>query len=300
MKTTEFVQNLSKMSSIDIIKFPIKVLSTVGLNIPETSNVDNNLYKFQYGWIFPIVLLNTFYSGIGQLNTAMTYYQRGENLWIVTSFLYTFTYHVSAMAKLFLILYERKCFKDLLIELDEILPRSPQQQHDYRLKEYFQKFTNFAFWLAFLQVAFAPYVTWSTMVVDYIESSAENRTFEMELPFGDEYPLYNKRSTVSFVIVFINQILEAYICCSSIYAVNLIVCGLISQIQMHYDHLFLKLVSFNEPGPDQNDFEHVIWCIKKQNQLDLYVIFVFELLNTTKFGRFHTFFFGFIIEFLFD
>lgn len=257
------------MSSTDFIKFPLKVLSTLGLSIPNTSNVEN-LYKFQCGWIFPIVLLNTLYSGIGQLTTAMTYYQRGEDLWIVTSFLYTFTYHISALAKLFLILNGRNCFNDLLIAFDDILPRTPQQQHDYRLKEYLHKFIRLAVSLPFLQVTLGQYFGWSSMIITYFESPAGNRTFEIKLPFGDEYPFYTG-STVSFVIVFLNQIFEAFICCAAVYSVNIIVCGLISQIQMHYDHLHLKLISFNVPESDQNEYEHVIWCIKKQNQLDMYV-----------------------------
>lgn len=232
-----------------------------------------NSYKFESGWLYPMAVLNTIYSAVGQTTLTKKNIARGENLWTAASNMFTFIYQINAMAKLFSILYERKCFNDLLIGLDEIFPRTERQQRDYRLKQYLHTFIRFAVSLSFLQIAFGQYMGWSKMVVAYFEKPAANRTFELQFPFGDESPFYNNYSPISFTIVFISQFWQAYICCASVYAVNLIVCGLMSQIQMHYDHLHWKLVSFSEPELGQCDYDHLIWCIKKQNQVDLYGLF---------------------------
>lgn len=254
------------MDPTNFIILPLKILITLGFDMPCTPN-DCNRYLFRTLWLFPIVAVNLIYEAIGQLNEAIISYKNGESLLIVVTNIFTLAFMISTFSKGILLLVERQCFNDLIIELDNIFPKTKQQQHDYRLKEYLSKFTRMAVSLAVIQLLLGQYFGWSSMIVDYISSRAENGTFEVELPFGENYPFYSY-TPISFVLVFISQVFVAYTCTAAGFAVNILLCGIIWQLCMHYNHLMEKLKSFDGTDSEYCEKSHLIWCIKKENQLN--------------------------------
>lgn len=231
---------------------------------------DSNGYRFRTMWIFPAIAINFIYEAIGQLNEAIISYRNGESLHIVATFVFTLVFVISASSKGVLLLLERQCFNDLLIELNKIFPKTEKQQHDYRLNEYLREFTRIAISIAVIQLVLGQYFGWSSIVVDYFSSRAENRTFEVALPFGENYPFYTY-TPISFILMFLSQVIVAYTCTATVYAVNILLCGLIWQLCMHYSHLMQKLRSFDETQSECSENEHLVWCIKEQNHLNGWV-----------------------------
>lgn len=254
------------MNPSNFIKLPLKILATLGFDMPCDPN-DSSGYRFRTMWIFPIIAINLIYETIGQVNEAILSHKNGESLYIVATFVFTLVYVISTFSKGILLLLERQCFNDLIIKLDKIFPRTEKQQRDYRLNEYLREFNRMAISIAVLQLVLGQYFGWSTMIVDYFSSRAENRTFEIALPFGENYPFYSY-TPISFVLMFISQVFVAYTVTATVYSVNILLCGLIWQLCMHYSHLMEKLKSFDETESEYHENEHLIWCIKEQNYLN--------------------------------
>lgn len=254
------------MSSIDFIKIPLWVLSTVGLKMPESSN-SNDVYQINAKWIFPIALCNTIVHLIGQFNGAMLKIQMGYDLSIVGHYIFPLFYIGSVVPKVASVLLKRYELNELLLELDDILPRTMEQQFDYKLKARLNYVTRLAIVYAIIQILSLQYISWSSTFIEYFGGRGVNETFQIPLPYGDEYPFY-RHHPVSYVLMFASQCWEAYVCAAIIYAVNFFLCGIISQIHMHYEHLIRKLSAYNETDSQEKEREHLIWCITKQIQLN--------------------------------
>lgn len=254
------------MDSASFIKLPLYILVTQGFEMPCNPN-DINGYRFRTMWIFPAIAINFIYEAIGQVNEVIISYKNGESLYIVVAFVFTLVYVLSAYSKGILLLLERQCFNDLLMELNKIFPKTEKQQRDYRLNEYLREFNRMAIPIAVIQLIWGQYFSWSSIAVNYSSSRAENGTFEGALPFGENYPFYSY-TPISFALMFVSQAFVTYTCTATVYAVNMLLCGLIWQLCMHYSHLMEKLKSFDEAESEFSESEHLIWCIKEQNYLN--------------------------------
>lgn len=255
------------MSSTDFIKLPLKILATMGLKMPNSSN-SSDRYKFQATWLFPIVAVNLLYAAIGQFCGLSIKIQNHEGLASLGQCIFALIFVLSAMSKICLILFERQCFNDSLIELDDILPKTNEHQNNYKLKNYLSEFTVLMLSVTFILLVMAQYTGWSTTVIDYFDTKATNETFVFALPYGDNYPFYSY-SPVLFVIFLLIQCWEAYICSGLIFVVNFLICGLMWQVHMHYEHLHKKLISFDETQSNVSaEIEHLTWCISRQIQLE--------------------------------
>lgn len=158
----------------------------------------------------------------------------------------------------------------MLIHLDKILPRTQQQQADYRLKICSNRFQKLAIIYVVIQIISLQYISWSSIVITCLSPKSDtNETMHIPLPYGDEYPFY-KHSTISFSLMFCSQIWQAYFCTAIIFSVNFILCGNISQILMHYEHLCRELKRSLSSEREESESSHLVWCISKHQQLNGY------------------------------
>lgn len=248
------------MNSIDFIKIPMRVLATVGFQTSSEST-GCDVYKIYPNFLFYITCINTMIHIIGQANGAFIHIGTGS-LPVTAHYMFPVFFGMSAASKAILILFKRQQLNDLLIDLDEILPRTRQQLADYRFKICFNRFQKLAIIYAVVQIISLQYISWSSINITNFFSPLSSL-----LPYGDKYPFY-KHSSISFFFMFCSQIWQAYLCTAIIYAVNFILCGIISQIRMHYAHLCRELKCSLSSKPEQSESIHLVWCISKHNQLN--------------------------------
>lgn len=254
------------MGAIDFIKIPLQVLATVGLRMSNASGT-KDVYLINSNWFFSFAIISTVVHVTGQGNGALLRIQNGDDLSIVGHYIFPLFYAMSAISKALSVLLKRESLNKLLIELDDIYPKTLNQRIDYQLNACLNYVTKLAIVCAIFQIFSLQYISWSSIIIQYFEMRGGNETFHIPLPYGDEYPFYRDHP-VSFVLMFISQCLEAYICASTVYSVNFLFCGIVSQILMHYEHLNWKLKSFREQSSSDNEHQHLAWCISKHDQLN--------------------------------
>lgn len=252
------------IKSVDFVKFPLKFLVTEGLSMKG--------HLIGVNMLFPLIVCNTLINMSGQSNCVITSIQNGKNLALVANFIFTLLYILSAVPKIISILNKRLQFKDLLDELNDIVPRSQADQRDYRAVECLKSATRMSTIFAIIQITAINYISFSSNIISFFAPRPANETWHAMLPYGDAYPFYKHQPYV-FPILFFIQVWEGYICIGIIYAVNFVTYGILIQICMHYEHLAWKLKTFDGLNSDKSvDNRHIIWCISKHNQLNGYLI----------------------------
>lgn len=244
----------------------MRVLATVGFRTSSEST-GCDVYKIYPNMIFYLTCINTMIHVIGQTNGAFIHIGAGS-LPVTAHYIFPLFFGMSAASKALLILFQRQKINDVLIDLDKILPRTQQQLDDYRFKICLNNFQKLAIIYVVVQIISLQYISWSSIVIAYLSPKWDtNETMHIPLPYGDEYPFY-KHSRISFTFMFCSQIWQAYFCTAIIFAANFILCGIISQIHMHYEHLCRELKRSLLSEPEKNESIHLAWCISKHNQLN--------------------------------
>lgn len=248
------------MEANDFVKLPLLVLVSQGFSMED--------HLFGINIFFFFVNLNSLISIIGQITCLTKSIQSGQDLAIVSNFILTLLYFASMIPKMVTLLSKRKYLKNLLDELDKIMPRSIQDKMDYRVHEFVKSAQRMATIFAIIQLASVQYLSFSATIVSYLSRESHNGTWHFVMPYGEEYPFYVQDSKAS-PIMFISQVWEGYVGVGTIYSINFFVYGVVVQICMHYAHLAWKAQTFEGIKNNQRaDHQHLIWCISHHNQVN--------------------------------
>lgn len=255
------------MSSIDFVKVPLQILKTVGLRMSDSLKKGTDEYLFKFSTFFYFAVLNTILSVLHVAMGTITKIKSGADLATTGRYLFPLCFFISMITKVVSLLSKRRKLNDLLVKLDNILPLTSLQRRDYRFDVFLNWSTKVSTIFAFVQISSILYISYSSIVIQCFRPRGDNETFYIQLPYGEEDSSHEQK-TFYYVILLILQLFGPYICISTIYAVNFTLYGIVLQIRMHYEHLFLKLKNFRKTdGIDETEDEHLIWCILKHDQL---------------------------------
>lgn len=254
------------MKSVDFIKLPLQTIAVKGLSLKTNLNGEKSYYIIA-NWLLPLGFLNTMLNGYGQFIVMMDAINDGAGLTVYGRHLYPLFYITSLVAKILTLLFKRNQLNKLLLDLDDNMPQTKQQQTDYRLYEFYSRATRLTRTVAIIAVFAINYASFSPSVVEYVKSQRNGVEFEMQYPY-ESYPIYPKQR-IFFPIFFFSQCYEAAINIGTISAINFMIYGIIYMIHMHYKHLASKIITYTDSTRnDHEDYKHLIWCVKKHNQLN--------------------------------
>lgn len=233
----------------------------------KTSLKGEKAYYIIATWLLPLGFLNTLLNGYGQYVVLMETIENGDGLSIYGRHLYPLFYITSLTVKIFTLLWKRRQLNKLLLALDDNMPQTRDERIEYRLDKYYQRTTKLTRICAIVAIFAINYSSFSPSVVSYYQSQVSGNHFEVQYPY-DPYPIYPKQR-IFFPIFFFSQCWEAAIAIASINAINFMIYGIIFQIHMHYKHLARKITTFDGSiRDDRKDYEHLVWCVTKHNQLN--------------------------------
>lgn len=271
------------MKSIDFIKLPLQTIAFKGIRLKTTLNGEKAYYIVAH-WLLLLGSLNTLLNGYGQYIVMMDAIHDGEGLSVYGRHLYPLFYITSLVAKIFAILFKRRQLNKLLLDLDDNMPQTKEEQQNYQLNKYYRDATKLTRICAIIAVFAINYASFSPSVVQYFKSKRIGAHFEMQYPY-EPYPIYPK-AKIFFPIFFFSQCWEAAINIGTINAINFMIYGIIFMIHMHYKHLAMRIITHDETRNDHNDYKHLGWCVTKHNQLDEYEPnFAFKCHRTYKWKR---------------
>lgn len=259
------------MKSVDFIKLPLFVVAMKGLAV-KTSLNGEKAYYIVANWLLPLGLLNTMLNGYGQYAVMIEKLNAGNGLSVYGRHLYPLFYITSLVTKLFTLLYKRNQLNKLLLTLDDAMPRTEKDQLEYRLQAFYNHITTLTRTCTVIAVFAINYTCFSPTVVAYYKSKINGNDFEMQYPY-EPYTIYPTQR-IFFPIFFFSQVWEAAINIGTINAINFMIYGIIVLIDMHYKHLAMKIITFNDSESmavardDHKDYKHLIWCVTKHNQSD--------------------------------
>lgn len=249
-----------KIQSKDFIKIPLNLLITEGLTTKG--------HLIGINILFPLIVCTTIINIIGQTHCLIVSIQNGKSLAFAANFIFTLLYITSAISKTISVLIKRLQFRNLLDELEDIIPRSMQNQIEYRISDFLKSATRISMIFAIIQLSSISYISFSSIFISCLKSLFGLETFHAELPYGDQYPFYH-RGPVTFPALFFIQSFEGWICIGIIYAINFVTYGILIQISMHYEHLAWKIWRFDGMmNRQEDDYKHMIWCVEKHNQFN--------------------------------
>lgn len=254
------------MKSIDFIKLPLLTIAVKGLKMKSSLN-GAKAYYIVANWLLPLGLLNTMLNGYGQFIVMMIAINEGEGLSVYGRHLYPLFYITSLVPKISTLLFKRLQLNQLLLNLDENMPRTDQERKDYRLDEFYKMANCVTRTCVIISVFAINYASFSPTVVLYYKSKTNGEHFEMQYPY-EPYSIYPTQR-IFFPIFFFSQCWEAAINIGTINAINFMIYGIILLIDMHYKHLAMKMTTYDGSVRDDcKDYKHLIWCVTKHNQLN--------------------------------
>lgn len=254
------------MKSVDFIKLPLLTIAVKGLSLKTNLNGEKSYYIVA-NLLLPLGFLNTMLNGYGQYIVLMNAISEGEGLSVYGRHLYPLFYITSLVAKIFTLLFKRRQLNKLLLDLDDNMPRSEQEQKDYRLDEFYSRTTRLTRTCAIIAVFAINYASFSSSIVEYVKAKRNEVPFEMQYPY-EPYPIYPKQR-IFFPFFFFSQCWEAAINIATINAINFMIYGIIYMIHMHYKHLASKIITYDgSTRNDHKDYKHLIWFVSKHNKLN--------------------------------
>lgn len=252
------------MKSIDFIRLPLLTVAVKGLKMTYSLNGEK-AYYIVANILLPLGFLNTALNGYGQYTVMME--TINEGLSVYGRHLYPLFYITSLVPKIFTLLFKRHKLNQLLLELDDNMPHTEQQRQEYQLDEYYKRINRLTRICVIISVFAINYASFSPTVVAYYKSKVNDEYFEMQYPY-EPYRIYPKQR-IFFPIFFFSQCYEAAINIGTINAINFMIYGIIFLIDMHYKHLATTIATYDGSiRDDRNDYKHLIWCVKKHNQLN--------------------------------
>lgn len=195
------------MNSVDFIKFPLFILSSMGLSIKHTSDpmreflLSPNIFLISY-------IANEIFHSEGLVANLIKVIRNNENLSLIGDNIFPMVYIFLAIVKLLIsFMAKRKSMNDFMIELNDIISKTEMEHKEYRSVDFLRKSQRMAIVFAIIQLFEIFYRSFGTTIGSIIVIIAKpNETFHAELPYAMTYP-FKPYQTIIFQFVFLSLLL---------------------------------------------------------------------------------------------
>lgn len=246
------VQVTSEREYISINSFtsiPRAFLKSIGMpSVPV-----HNVLKIQVNYLYHASFWNLGLCVLGE----MIYFVRGTlglgNLSFLdmTNLILCIGFIMMCFAKTFAILFQSERMNSLLTDLQAIYPTTLDEQDGYRAKIYYLSSQRVMKMYAFIQM----FMIWCFNLFPFAETLMQwwaDSTWEVVFPYLIWYP-FNPYPRVLFEFLYASQFWAAYVSAAGILAVDMLLCGIVTQICMQFDDLKRKFFKLEPTGNFQHD-----------------------------------------------
>lgn len=251
---------------------PILFYKTIGVSPYQLSNSDSKTY---FGWIpwtiFVLSFLNLGLCVLGEMVYFVKQFGNFNNFIEETNLTLCIGFILLSFAKVAAITWKRDQMNRLMTEMELIFPKTRQQQNAYHVDEYAAetlRLMKIYTWIQMVMIWLFNLYPVSDTIIGYIT----HRTWKVDFPYIIWYP-FNPYAPGWFELNYLSQIWAAYVAASAILATDLLLCGIVMQICMHFHHLRATLERLQPTATNANtEWEKLRQCIKTHNRIMRYVV----------------------------
>lgn len=168
-------------------------------------------------------------------------------------------------AKIIAVLLQSDRMHDLFVDLQAIHPMSVQDQERFCTKKYYLESRRVMQMYACVQM----FMIWCFNLFPLAESIlqfASTGSWEVDLPYPVYYP-FDPYPRILFEYLYVTQLWAAFTAATGILAVDMLLCGIVIQICMHFDELKRSLMNHKPSGNASKDMMAVKEFIGKHTEI---------------------------------
>lgn len=271
------------VSSKTFKAIPLIFFNTLGVKPFKTLDADNRpitgrSFTTFLSWIlFFVCYTNMVLLVLGEIVYFMLTFGRLNNFVELTEVMLCIGFILLSIVKVATVIWQRRKTNFLITELNRIFPITPTDQVAYNANDYSKRTVRIMTVYTWLQMVMIWLFNLNPLV-DTIIGYISAGTWEMTLPYIIWYP-FDPYPRGWFELNFLTQIWAGYASSAGMLATDLLLCGMVMEICMHFDHLSRTLLSLR-PGVSRIDGnlnfvkDHAILqeCIHRHKKILRYVV----------------------------
>lgn len=264
MAQTKVTSLKETISVNDFTSIPRAFLNSIGM--PSVSV--NNVLKIQVNYLYHASFWNLGLCVLGE----MIYFVRGflgiaDNLSFLdmTNLILCIGFILMCYAKTFAILFQSEHMNSLLTDLQALYPTTYEEQQSYRVKKYYLQSRRVMRMYAHIQM----FMIWCFNLFPFAETLmlyASDGVWEVVFPYLIWYP-FNPYPRGIFEFLYASQFWAAYVSAAGILAVDMLLCGIVTQICMQFDDLKRKFLNLTPTGRFHEDMPLLKSYIQKHSEI---------------------------------
>lgn len=259
----------------DFISIPLKFLYSIGV-IPFHLLDANNKYPPNSFRIFPLILfvlsfLNLGLLVIGEMIFFVKTFGNFVNFIEETALVLCIGFILLSFVKVITISWKKDQMSRLMTNLERLFPKTKDIQCDYKIEKYLHQTMLLTRIYSIVQMGMIwcfNFYPMSETIIGYVR----HRTWKVDFPYYIWYP-FNPYAPGFFELNYLSQMWAAYVAAAAILAADVLLCGVVIQICMHFDHLKQKIIELKPTKYNRNiEFARLKQYIKTHNEIIRYTI----------------------------
>lgn len=195
--------------------------------------------------LFSVSFTNTALCVLGEILFVL--FTFGESDFVdITSLVLCIGFILLSFAKVLTIMWKQRQLTQLMHELLSIFPQTKDEQLDYRTMEYAghakRMMVRYS-WLQMVMISLFNLYPLTDTIIGYVRRGA----WEVDFPYIIWYP-FDPYGRGWFELNFFSQISAAYFSALAILGTDMLLCGVVLQICMHFDWLRTNLRTYRPDG----------------------------------------------------
>lgn len=270
------------VSSKTFTNIPLIFFNTIGVKPFQLFNADNRGHTYRtlstfLAWIlFFVGYTNMVLLVLGEIVYFLLTFGRLDNFVELTEVMLCIGFICLSIVKVATVIWQRRKTNLLITELLRIYPVTPTDQREYNVHDYSKRTVRLMTVYTWLQMVMIWLYNLNPLV-DTIIGYTGAGTWKVNLPYIIWYP-FDPYPRVWFELNYLSQIWAAYVASAGMLATDLLLCGMVMEICMHFDHLSRTLLKLR-PGVARTDLARNLIkddaalqeCIKRHKKILTYV-----------------------------
>lgn len=250
------VSNKETIKFATFINFPIVCFKLVGF-FTIMDNSQTTLMKIISKLYYSITSLNLLLSGCGMLTSALL---NSDDLMILTTILSTCIVEILLFFKSISVWYNQEEYRDILLTLQELFPKTIEHQQKYNVKSFVLHFVRFKMVFLVTTVVMGLVYGFAPLITNMFTGIWIYRLpFEIWMPINVLHP-------DNYYYVYVWQIWMEHISEFIMMGYGLLVCSILTLLSMEFNYLQQDLLQLKKTSM-LHDYKRLIFLIKRQNTL---------------------------------
>lgn len=230
----------------EFTSIPTAFFKTIGVTaVHQTNKKTSRTKQWCLNILFAVSFLNTVLCWLGEI-TYLCMHFSASNFVDLTSLVLCIGFLFLAFVKLGTIIWKHKELKTLVLQLEQMFPQTHEQQMSFETARYAAHAKRLMIvysWVQMVMIWLFSLYPLADSTINYVRRDV----WKLDFPYLIWYP-FDPYVSGWFVLNYLSQTWAAFFSATAILATDILLCGLVLQMCMHYDRLAQWLTEYRPNG----------------------------------------------------